>query len=82
MTTAKLIKTLLDSKPFECFTLYGGYAMLGGETTRYEPASITEEKRNDKGRVIKAKCKYKDNSILMYTYNSNTETYKLQELIA
>jgi hypothetical protein len=61
------------------FTLYGAYALkCTRETVKFAHGVNELEKRNDKGRVIKSRWRYADNSVLEYVYSEANETYKLK----
>lgn len=77
-TLAQKVKTTIETITPDTFSLYAGYGMVDGEYVRYPVGVQEKEKRNDKGRVIFAVCRYADNSTLTYRYNSNSETYTLK----
>ena len=77
MTLAEKTKNIINNKCMSCFSLYAGYGMNGGEYVRFPHGVQLQEKRNSKGRVIKAVYKYADDSILSYSYSEITENFKL-----
>jgi hypothetical protein len=78
MTIAKQIADKLNGQAWAAFTLYGGYASGYDGTTYRFPTGVQElEKRNDKGRVIHARYRYADNSVLTYRY-SEARGYSLE----
>lgn len=78
MTIATSIKNLLTENNCSAFTIYGGYASTHkGETLRFATGVQETEKRNEKGRVILARYRYADNSVLEYRYSAKTEQFTL-----
>jgi hypothetical protein len=77
MTLATQIVDQLEAFQPEAFSLYGGYAIKAGAYSYIKQGIQTLEKRNDKGRVIKARYQYADDSIIEYTYRPTTQTYTL-----
>lgn len=77
MNIAETIKDSIERECSNCFSLYAGYGMNNGEYVRWPTGVQLSEKRNDKGRVIKAAYRYADDSVLHYSYNANIERYTL-----
>jgi hypothetical protein len=77
MTIAEQVKTTINAKCPGTFSLYAGYGMNGGEYVRFPQAAQVHEKRNENGRVIKARYRYADGSQLEYSYSATREAYKL-----
>lgn len=77
MSLANTTKNFIESKCSDCFSLYAGYGMTGGEYVRFPQGAQLSEKRNEKGRVIKAVYKYADGSVLRYSYSDKTQRYRL-----
>lgn len=72
MTTAQAIARQIEGA--SAVTLGGGYAMALAQGNRwhrvtFEPARITEERRNVKGRCTHLRATYKDGSALVFTYS-------------
>ena len=77
MTLAKQTKNTIEQECPACFSLYAGYGMKAGQYVRFPQGVQLHEKRNGKGRVIKAVYVYADNTKLCYSYSERSETYKL-----
>lgn len=77
MTLADATKTIITTRCPGTFSLYGGYGMQNGEYV-YFPLGVQEmEKRNKRGRVVKARYRYADGSELTYIYSTAHECYTL-----
>lgn len=75
MNIAEKIKEAL--RGCDCFTLYGGYGMSGGNYVRFPVGHCELEKRNQQGRVIKARYRYEDGSVLSYAYSIGADSIDL-----
>ena len=69
---AQQIVTLLSKDEYQAYSLYTGYGTkASGETVRFQGGSLFNEKRNDKGRAIKAQYGYADGSQIEYTWSES-----------
>lgn len=77
MTIASKVIKACEGKV--CYSLYGGYASgYSGHVVCFPAGHCEFEKRNEKGRVIKARYQYADGSRVEFTYKN--ETPRLKEL--
>lgn len=77
MTIASEVIKACEGKA--AYTLYGGYAAgYDAKVVRFPGGHCEFEKRNEKGRVIKARYQYADGSCVEFTYKN--ETPRLKEL--
>lgn len=70
MTKAEEVLDILACFHHSAYTLGGGYAIsVHGERRLFEPATITDEKRNKAERLTKCKATYKDGSVLLFAWS-------------
>lgn len=68
-TIASKVVATLTAEEFTAYSLYAGQAnRLDGSIVRFQGGSLFNEKRNDKGRAIKAQYGYADGSQIEYTW--------------
>ena len=77
MTLAEATKTIITTRCPGTFSLYGGYGMQNGQYIYFPCGLQAMEKRNKKGRVVKARYRYADGSELTYIYSTAQECYTL-----
>ncbi len=77
---AQTIANQLGKRHWSAITFEGGYAtnILANETSRFLPGTLIKKKCNAKGRTILASYLYTDNSVLIYRYNTHTDTYSIE----
>lgn len=77
-TIANQVKDTILNKCPGTFSLYEGYGMAGGNYVRFPHGAQIQDKRNTKGRCIKAVYQYADDSKLIYSYSTKTENYTIK----
>ena len=69
MSIAAKIKELTNGAT--AYTLYGGYALKKERTVRFPGGRLLMEKRNDTGRMTRARYAYADGSMLEFSYSES-----------
>ena len=72
MSMAKEIASKLSSQAWKAITFGGGYAIpYSGERYLFDPMVLLQEARNKGGRVIRARFKCADGSVLFYSWSES-----------
>lgn len=80
MRIAQKTKDLILTQCPNTFSLYAGYGINAGKYVRFPQGAQLSEKRNDKGRLVRAIYSYADGSRLEYRYSASRENYSLTVL--
>ena len=77
MSIASKVKAIIETKCPGTFSLYAGYGVESSKPVNFPCGVQILEKRNEQGRVTRARYQYADDSQLEYTYRNEQYTLKV-----